>query len=116
MKPNRDPHSGNMISAKRFKPVVLTQLLCLTVSVGAKALDFDSEIRPLLQERCIECHGEKKNKADLRLDAKVHAFKGGESGPAIVAGKAAESPLYQRLISTDKDERMPPKDDPLTAE
>ena len=116
MKPNRDPHSGKMISAKRFRPVVLTQLLCLTVSVGAKALDFDSEIRPLLQERCIECHGEKKNKADLRLDAKVHAFKGGESGPAIVAGKAAESPLYQRLISTDKDERMPPKNDPLPAE
>jgi mono/diheme cytochrome c family protein len=77
--------------------------------------DFDGEIRPLLQEHCIECHGEKKNKADLRLDAKVHAFKGGESGPAIVAGKSAESPVFQRIVSTDEDERMPPKDDPLTS-
>ena len=78
------------------------------------AVDFDREIRPLLQERCIECHGEKKQKGELRLDAKVHAFKGGHDGPAILAGKADASPLFQRLTSTDEDERMPPKGDPLT--
>lgn len=78
------------------------------------AVDFDREIRPLLQERCIECHGEKKQKGELRLDAKVHAFKGGHDGPAILAGKADASPLFQRLTSTDEDERMPPEGDPLT--
>jgi hypothetical protein len=78
------------------------------------AVDFDREIRPLLQERCIECHGEKKQKGELRLDAKVHAFKGGHDGPAILAGKADASPLFQRVTSTDKDEKMPPKGDPLT--
>ena len=78
------------------------------------AVDFAREIRPLLQERCIECHGEKKQKGELRLDAKVHAFKGGHDGPAILAGKAEASPLFQRLTSTDEDERMPPKGDPLT--
>jgi hypothetical protein len=78
------------------------------------AVDFDREIRPLLQERCIECHGEKKQKGELRLDAKVHAFKGGHDGPAILAGKADASPLFQRITSTDEDEKMPPKGDPLT--
>jgi hypothetical protein len=78
------------------------------------AVDFGREIRPLLQERCIECHGEKKQKGELRLDAKVHAFKGGHDGPAILAGKAEASPLFQRLTSTDEDEKMPPKGDPLT--
>ena len=93
-----------------MKPV----LLALTLPVTLFAVDFDREIRPLLQERCIECHGEKKQKGELRLDAKVHAFKGGHDGPAILAGKADASPLFQRVTSTDEDERMPPKGDPLT--
>ena len=93
--------------------IPVLSVLCVAPVIGAP-IDFDGEIRPLLQEHCIECHGEKKNKADLRLDAKIHAFKGGESGPAIVAGKATESPLFRRIVSTDEDERMPPKDDPLT--
>jgi hypothetical protein len=77
--------------------------------------DFDREIRPLLQERCVECHGPEKQKADLRLDAKPHAFKGGESGPAIVPAKSSASPLFQRITASG-DERMPPKGEPLTAD
>ncbi|MDP1592380.1 MAG: c-type cytochrome domain-containing protein, partial [Prosthecobacter sp.] len=82
---------------------------------SAFAVDFDREIRPLLQERCIECHGEKKQKGELRLDAKAFAFKGGHDGPAIVAGKIDKSPLYQRITHTDDKERMPPKGAPLTS-
>jgi hypothetical protein len=91
---------------------LLVSILC--VPSVLLAVDFDLEIRPLLQERCIECHGEKKQKGELRLDAKVHAFKGGHDGPAILAGKADASPLFQRITSTDEDEKMPPKGDPLT--
>jgi hypothetical protein len=93
-----------------MKPLLILFLL----GTSARAVDFDADIRPLLQERCVECHSETKNKADLRLDAKVHAFRGGESGPAIVAGKAADSPLFQRITSSNEDERMPPKGAPLT--
>ncbi|MCP5556106.1 MAG: DUF1549 domain-containing protein, partial [Akkermansiaceae bacterium] len=78
------------------------------------ALDFDKEIRPLLQEHCVECHGATKNKADLRLDAKSHAFRGSESGPVIVPHDSHRSLLYQRVSSADVDERMPPKGRPLT--
>ena len=76
--------------------------------------DFDREIRPLLKERCVECHGPEKQKADLRLDAKPNVFKGGESGAAIIAAKSADSPLFKRITASG-DERMPPKGEPLTA-
>lgn len=79
------------------------------------AVDFDREIRPLLQEHCVECHGEKKQKGELRLDAKTFAFKGGHDGAAIVPGESMKSPLLQRIISVDDDERMPPKGAPLTS-
>jgi hypothetical protein len=78
------------------------------------AADFDSEIRPLLKEHCVSCHGGKKQKGELRLDAKTFAFKGGHGGPAIVAGSADASPLFQRITSADADERMPPDGEPLT--
>jgi len=87
----------------------------LLFTASAVAVDFDREIRPLLQKHCVECHGEKKQKGELRLDAKSFALKGGHDGPAIVAGKAEASPLFQRLTSTDDNERMPPKGEPLSA-
>lgn len=87
----------------------------LFVPASVIAADFDREVRPLLQKHCVECHGDKKQKGELRLDAKVHAFKGGHDGPAILAGKADASPLFQRITSSDDDERMPPKGDPLSA-
>ncbi|HSH92563.1 MAG TPA: DUF1553 domain-containing protein [Roseimicrobium sp.] len=80
------------------------------------AVDFDKDIRPLLQERCVECHGDKKQKGELRLDAKVFAFKGGHDGAAIVPGSSAKSPMFLRVTSKDDDERMPPKGKPLTAQ
>jgi len=88
----------------------------LFLTVSAFAVDFDREIRPLLQEHCIECHGAKKQKGELRLDAKPYALKGGHDGPVLVAGDVAKSPLFQRIISTDEDERMPPKGERLSAE
>ena len=89
--------------------------LCILLATAqALAVDFDQDIRPLLQKHCVECHGEKKQKGELRLDAKIFAFKGGHEGLAIAAGDAAKSLLFQRIHSTDDDERMPPKGEPLS--
>ena len=95
-------------------PLALASLLLTAAGLSA-AVDFDREIRPLLQERCVECHGTKKVKANLRLDAKTHALKGGESGPAFVAGDPAKSLLYDRITTQDDEKKMPPKGKPLTA-
>ena len=86
----------------------------LLTAASASAIDFEKEVRPLLQERCVECHGDKKQKGELRLDAKSFAIKGGHGGPSFVAGKPDESPIYRRISSNDEEERMPPKGDRLS--
>lgn len=91
-------------------------LMILTSWTLLAAPDFEREIRPLLREHCVECHGEKKQKGALRLDARAFAFKGGHDGEVIHAGKPEESSLVQRIRSQDEDERMPPKGKGLTAE
>ncbi len=80
------------------------------------AVDFEREIRPLLKKYCVECHGEKKQSSELRLDARIFALKGGYDGPALIASKSGDSPLYQRISSQDANYRMPPEGDGLTSE
>jgi len=58
-----------------------------------------------------------KQKSDLRLDRRQDASRGGKSGkPIFVPGKSAESEIIARVTSSDPDERMPSKGEPLTAE
>ena len=70
---------------------------------------FESRIRPLLAERCYECHGEKKQKGDLRLDSKAAWQKGGDNGAVIVPGDPGASLLIKAVHYADKDLQMPPK-------
>ena len=93
----------------------LATLLLLGASAASAAVDFETDIRPLLRERCVECHGPKKQKGALRFDARAFAFKGGENGAVFVPGKSAESQIIARVTSTDPDEVMPSKGDRLTA-
>eukprot|EP00913_Durusdinium_trenchii_P028327 g26555.t1 len=60
---------------------------------------FESKVRPLLKARCYQCHsGESKEiKAGLRLDSRVAVLKGGETGPAAVAGKPEKSNLIEAI-------------------
>lgn len=90
-----------------MKLVVLTLLASSSL---AAAVDFVREVRPILQQHCYSCHGEKKQKSGLRLDIKAEAFKGGDKhSPDIIAGKAKDSPLIHFITTDDDDELMPPK-------
>ncbi|MCA9174631.1 MAG: PSD1 domain-containing protein [Planctomycetales bacterium] len=62
----------------------------------------------LLQKRCVSCHGAEKQEGGLRLDVGQRVLQGGDSGKAVVAGKPAESLLWQRIASSDDEQRMPP--------
>lgn len=73
---------------------------------------FERSIRPLLAEHCWPCHGPDKQWNGLRLDSSEALQLGGDSGPAIVAGKPAESLLYQ-AVQRDGALQMPP-DNPLS--
>jgi hypothetical protein len=71
---------------------------------------FENEVRPVLANRCFECHGEKKKKGSLRLDHISYITKGGDSGPALVAGNPDKSLIIQGIRYEDKDFEMPPKE------
>jgi WD40 repeat protein len=70
-------------------------------------VDFGREIYPLLKKNCLACHNSTKAKADLNLESPALMRKGGESGPAIIAGKADES-LLMKSATHLEDPPMPP--------
>jgi hypothetical protein len=73
-------------------------------------LRLSAEARGVLAHHCTKCHGEQKQKGDLRLDTKERAMKGGENGAVLVAGHPGESVLIQRItLSKDHDDVMPPE-------
>lgn len=87
-------------------------LVLASLSAAASAADmthFEQRIRPLLIANCIDCHGPDKQKGGLRLDSRAGWQTGGDSGPALVPGKLAESKLWQAVSYADRDLRMPPK-------
>ncbi len=76
-------------------------------------IDFNTDIRPLLSDRCFKCHGpeEKSREAGLRFDRKDVAMGELESGlTAIVPGDVKQSTLVERITAADEAERMPPAD------
>ncbi|MDB5384692.1 MAG: hypothetical protein JWM11_338 [Planctomycetaceae bacterium] len=69
---------------------------------------FEKQIRPLLIEKCLSCHDEKKHESGLRMTSRDALLKGGDTGPAIVPGKLDES-LIIRAVEYLDDLKMPPK-------
>ncbi len=106
----------------------VTVLFALVASVGfaaesqlppaaSRKVDFVKDVQPILSSRCYECHGEKKQKAELRWDVKSVALKDGDHGPRIIPGKGAESLMIQLVAGLKgADSRMPAKGEPLSAE
>ena len=83
----------------------------------AATVDFAKEIQPVFEANCVKCHGPARSENGLRLDLKAEALKGGEHGPAFVAGKSAGSLLVQAVTGTHSEiARMPKKADALPAD
>ncbi len=71
---------------------------------------FEKKVRPILTERCLECHSDaKKVKGGLHLDTRDGWMKGGDTGPALVPGNLDESLLVTAIRWKDHDLEMPPK-------
>ena len=68
---------------------------------------FEKQIRPLLLENCVVCHGPKVQQGQLRLDTAEHLRQGGQSGPVVLPGDVEGSRLI-RLVRGAEDLRMPP--------
>ena len=88
--------------------------LCARPAFGLEAAEeefFERRIRPILVERCYECHstGAKKIKGELLLDSKAGWMAGGESGVSVVPGDPDASLLIRAVRYNDPDLEMPPK-------
>ena len=71
---------------------------------------FNRDIRPILSDNCVACHGPdaKHRKGDLRLDVEADAKAKHDDVFAIKPGDLAGSEVWKRITSKEKDEVMPP--------
>ena len=101
-----------------MKKVILTAIHFLFLASSASgSAKFEDQILPILETKCFKCHGQDKQKSDLRLDSVAGINKGGSSGePLFVRGNSGDSLITHLINSDDLEERMPPEGEPeLTA-
>lgn len=88
--------------------IVAVVMLCQATPLVAvpSGVTFNKDVRPILAEHCLKCHGadERARKGKLRLDMREEAV----AKNAIIPGRPEESELFQRILSADEDEVMPP--------
>ena len=93
---------------------ILLATLLWTATVQADDKLFQERIASILETRCIHCHSGAKPKGALSLVSAQSLQRGGESGPAIVAGRPDESLLVQYI--SGEDPAMPQESEPLSSD
>ncbi len=97
-------------------PHVLSGLMAIGLMRWSQAAEttvaFNRDIRPILADACFHCHGPDpgSRKVGLRLDREDGVFAKRDDGNVVVKGSPEKSLLYQRLVTKDADEVMPPPD------
>ena len=95
-----------IIFFEKFYPI-LTSVLLVTSVIAAP--DFVRDIQPILEENCVRCHGENKDKGSLRLHTHAMALDGGETGDAIDLSNPEKSLILELVsLAHDHDDIMPP--------
>jgi len=95
-------------------PMTPDQVLTLPPP-ATQSVEFTRDIQPILASSCITCHARGRAKGGLQLDTRETLLRGGDSGPAVVAGKSQESLLVALVAGVDPDAVMPKKGSRLTA-
>lgn len=101
-------------AARAADPAPAHAVLHVVRPAQGDPVDFDRDVLPVLQGNCLPCHNRTTSKADLLLESPADMIRGGESGPALVPGKASESLLF-RMSTHEARPRMPPKDNKVNA-
>lgn len=105
------------LSARATLPAGITPEQAAQLPAPAShPINFTKEIKPIFEASCVNCHGRGKDKGGFRLDSRDTLLQGGDSGPAIVPGKSAESLLVALVQGFDPDNLMPRKGSRLTPE
>ena len=105
-----------------MKKFALLLGLCSAPLLHAEKISFNDQVRPILADRCYHCHGPdaKEIKGKLQLHTfeyatheRISKTKSGRErrrDPAIIPGKPDESIVWERIITDDEDDVMPPID------
>ncbi|MEX1241834.1 MAG: DUF1549 domain-containing protein, partial [Cyclobacteriaceae bacterium] len=97
--------------------VAIAIFVIITWFTNRKPVDFTAHVKPIINQKCITCHGGVKQKAGFSLLFREEALAKTESGKfAIVPGDADNSELIRRLSLSDPEERMPYMHEPLSSE
>src|SRR5688500_5228891 len=74
-------------------------------------LTFDKDIKPMIENSCLKCHGAEKPKSKYRVDSREAFIKGGDTEEAaVVPGKSEKSPVIHYVADLVEDMEMPPTD------
>ncbi len=107
----------NMLSKKLLiisVLIIITALILFFIFPKSK-IDFNTQVKPIFNKKCITCHGGVKQKSGFSLLFREEALGHTESGkPAIIPGNPDESELIRRITNKDPDERMPYKHEALS--
>ncbi len=108
------------IVSKKF--LIISGILVLVIAITFMAMpsskvDFNTEVKPILNKKCITCHGGVKQKAGFSVLFREEALGNTESGkPAIIPGHPEQSEFIKRITAKDPEERMPYKHPALSSE
>ncbi len=88
-------------------------MLCasaLTAHAAEPNIRFGRDVRPILSDHCFACHGpdDKTRKGELRLDSPEGMTARRDGGAPVVPGNPAGSLIFQRIVTKDLEDRMPP--------
>src|SRR5215203_2854277 len=109
-----------MLYIKRFLVLGMLALVGALIwyfSSDSEKIDYNTQVKPIFNKKCITCHGGVKAKSDFSLLFREDALKPAKSGKyPIVPGYPGKSEMIRRITEKDEEERMPYKHDPLTKE
>lgn len=98
-----------ILFASGFALVVIT-LIAFSLFSSEKPIDFNTQVKPILNKKCISCHGGVKQQGGFSVLFREEALAKTKSGkPAIIPGHPEDSEFIKRLKSNDPEERMPYK-------
>ena len=112
---------GMSFAVHPFRLAASAAFLLTALSTGAlraeEQVDFEKQIKPILERACVKCHGPEKTEGGYALHTRELMIQGGDSGEALVPGSAEDSHLFYRItLPHDDPTIMPAEGDPLKEE
>ncbi len=102
-------YGGSLTHGEGFLTHTTTESPGLSADQLPEAQIFEELVMPIIERKCVSCHNPQKAKGELLLNSLAGWQRGGENGPILQAGLAAESALITRVSLPKEDElHMPP--------